>query len=70
MTIIFSNIITSIILKNIFIFKLNLNTIILLSKNIISLLFLQKKIKPQSGFEPETSCLQGKRSNQLSYNGS
>ena len=30
----------------------------------------KKKIKPQSGFEPETSCLQGKRSNQLSYNGS
>ena len=29
----------------------------------------KKKIKPQSGFEPETSCLQGKRSNQLSYNG-
>ncbi len=27
-------------------------------------------MKPQSGFEPETSCLQGKRSNQLSYNGS
>ena len=33
-------------------------------------IFLKKKIKPQSGFEPETSCLQGKRSNQLSYNGS
>ena len=30
---------------------------------------LIKKFKPQSGFEPETSCLQGKRSNQLSYNG-
>ena len=30
---------------------------------------IKKKFKPQSGFEPETSCLQGKRSNQLSYNG-